>query len=622
MLGLRAKLLLGFVGLLLVMLLVSLLAERVMDHYSVAVERSYREDYGSVAACQLMKELVEQMDLAAQATLWEGKVDPAKLTDLETTFEQKLEAQRRAATLPGESGATDELSGLWKSYRGDVRQLLSPSLSADQRRSFYFDQLRPESLKVRLAAQRLIDMNLSAMLSVPGRSQSTARQAHWAMRTLTLSGTLLALVVGLMIGRIVLRPVRVLTETARQMEGGNFNLTVPVQSHDELGVLAMAFNSMAERLRAYRQLEHERLVRSERSTQLAIDSLPDAVLVLNGQGHVELSNEMARKLQILPGSDGRIAPPDWITRLWKEMSASPGGADANQSGYESTLRFELDEEEKFYLPRVAPITDEASQPIGATVVLADVTGLRRLDDMKNSLLSLVSHELKTPLTSARMILHLLAEQRVGTVTKKQLELLEVARDDSDRLHQIVENLLDMSRIESGKALMDLHPSDVQTLVEQSVAPLTSMFRAQSVALVVQCEANLPPVLADATRIGHVFANLLTNALRHTPSGGQVVAGAAQRDDAVEFFVSDSGEGIAPHHLHRVFEKFYRVPVGGSGGAGLGLAIVKDIVEAHGGQVRVSSVEGKGTTIAFTLQRASVGPESHPSDPSQNPVSVA
>jgi signal transduction histidine kinase len=213
-----------------------------------------------------------------------------------------------------------------------------------------------------------------------------------------------------------------------------------------------------------------------------------------------------------------------------------------------------------------------------------------------------------------MILHLLAGQRVGPLSPKQLELIAAARDDSDRLHQIVENLLDMSRIESGKALMDLHPVDPGELVRVSVGPLDGMFQAQRVTLAVVCDPGLPPVMADTMRIGHVFANLLVNALRHTPESGRVTAGAARHGQSVEFFVSDNGAGISSQHLHRVFEKFYRVPGrGGEGGAGLGLAIVKDIVEAHGGQVRASSVEGEGTTFAFTLQYAVLSPESKPPD---------
>jgi len=238
-----------------------------------------------------------------------------------------------------------------------------------------------------------------------------------------------------------------------------------------------------------------------------------------------------------------------------------------------------------------------------------VTGLRRLDETKNNLLSLVSHELKTPLTSNRMILHLVAGQKVGALTARQQELLATARDDADRLHRIVENLLDMSRIESGKALMELRPVEPGQLVEQGVESLQPAFVSQNVTISVDISDDLPPVRADATRIGHVFANLLNNSLRHTPAGGHVEIGARLHGAFVEFSVADDGTGVPRQYAHRIFEKFFRVPgQPGSTGSGLGLALSKDIVEAHGGQIRAESAESHGMIVRFTLRCADAAPK--------------
>lgn len=607
MLGLRSKLLLGFSGLLLILLVVSFLAATVLDYYRRAIDRSYREDYDSVALSQKMKEDVEQLDLATQRALWNEPVDQNALTAIEADFDQKLGLQRQAATLPGEPAATDALSSAWDRYRLQYRSAFDPSASPAQRDRFYTTELRPDLTRVRQAAQRLIEMNLSGLLSVPQRAQAAASQAHLAMRTLTISAVILSILLTLMIGRTILKPIRALTQSVHEVERGNFDQAVPVQAHDELGALAKAFNTMAQRLRAYRRLEHDRLLRTERTTQLAIDSLPDAVLVINPDGQVELSNTAARKLlRIMPGDDVESAARPWLDTLWKQISSAGGRTELRD--YESTVDIELDGENRFFLPRTVPILDDSSRLVGATVVLADVTGLRRLDEMKNNLLSLVSHELKTPLTSARMVLHLVASGKIGPLSAKQAELLTAARDDSDRLHQIVENLLDMSRIESGRALMDLHPVAPRELVNRSLEPLTAMFQSQQVLLATEVDGGLGPVQADAMRIGHVFANLLMNSLRHTPPGGRVLVGARQRDNSVEFWVRDTGTGIPRQHLHHVFDKFFRAPGQTStAGSGLGLALVKHIVEAHGGQVRVSSDEGQGSLFAFTLRGAAAEP---------------
>ena len=599
-LGLRSKLLLGFGGLLMVVLVVSLLAETVMDHYSRAIQRSYREDYDSVAACQGMKDAIGQLDLIAEETLWGRTAATAQVAGLRQDFERHLARQREAATLPGESAATEQLAARWRDYLQVLPQVLDPSPPVESRRGTYLDSVLPRSQQVRSSAQLLIDMNLASMLSVPGKAEAATTRAHVAMRTLTLSGLALAILFAGLIGRMILRPIRLLTNSVHEIERGNLELSIPVGSRDELGVLAAAFNTMAERLRVFRQIAHDRLVRTERTTQLAIDSLPDAVLVINPDGRIELANQVAQRvLGLMPGEDVHAPVAPWLAILWSRISDT--GHAPEISGYESAIQVEIDGEIRYFLPRTAPILDEARRQLGATVVLADMTGLRRLDEMKNSLLSLVSHELKTPLTSARMVLHLVSEQKIGPLTPRQQDLLSAARDDTDQLHQIVENLLDMSRIESGRALMERQPIRPAVLVRRSSDPLASMAQNQQVELRVLVGEDLPEVLADAVRIGHVFANLVMNSLRHTPVGGTISITAAERGRSVEFTVSDTGSGIPRQYLHRIFEKFFRVPgQSGGTGSGLGLAIAKDIVEAHGGQIRIQSTDGAGTSIAFTV----------------------
>jgi two-component system, NtrC family, sensor histidine kinase KinB len=234
-----------------------------------------------------------------------------------------------------------------------------------------------------------------------------------------------------------------------------------------------------------------------------------------------------------------------------------------------------------------------------------VTNLRRLDEMKSGLLSVVSHELKTPLTSIRMAVHLLLEERIGSINSKQTELLIAARDDSDRLETIIEDLLDMGRLESGKVKLDLQSEPVQRVVSDAVEPLEAAFHDRGITLDVEVPADIPAVLVDPIRIDHVLSNLLTNALKFTHPGGRVrVFAQADNGAAVRFSVEDTGVGIPQEYLIRVFDRFFRVPRENQpAGAGLGLAIAKEIVEAHGGHIAVQSREGRGSRFTFTLQRA-------------------
>jgi NtrC-family two-component system sensor histidine kinase KinB len=179
-----------------------------------------------------------------------------------------------------------------------------------------------------------------------------------------------------------------------------------------------------------------------------------------------------------------------------------------------------------------------------------------------------------------------------------------AKEDSDRLHGILSDLLDISRIKSGNATLEFRTAPPRTVVLDAIEPYRRAAQDQGVELVLELKDDLPDVWVDLTRIGHVFGNLISNALKFTPPGGRIAVGAAAEEAFVCFSVSDTGTGIPEEFLSRVFEPFFRVPGRGKEiGAGLGLAIVKEIVEAHGGTVGAANGPGTGSTFTFTLQRA-------------------
>jgi signal transduction histidine kinase len=235
------------------------------------------------------------------------------------------------------------------------------------------------------------------------------------------------------------------------------------------------------------------------------------------------------------------------------------------------------------------------------LILKDVTQVHEQQEMKRGVVSTVSHQLKTPLTSIRMSVHLLLEERIGALNEKQIELLMAARDDSERLVGILDDLLDINRIESGKSQLALEPTASRALARDAMEPFLVDAKDKGVTLENAVADDLPEVMADAEKIRHVFANLLSNALQFTGPGGAVTIRAEQEQDKVAFLVEDTGEGMPEKELKHLFEQFYRAPgQDEKTGVGLGLAIAKEIVHAHGGDVGAESVPGKGSTFRFTL----------------------
>ncbi len=418
-----------------------------------------------------------------------------------------------------------------------------------------------------------------------------------------LGSAAVATLIALMLSRSILEPIRAVTQGARAMARGDLDQVVPATSRDELGELASAFNTMARTIREFRQAGTARLLRAQQTAQATIDSFPDPVVVVDPTGAVERANPAARQLLgVNPLADALVpwTPPLPLKTPLAEVIG--GRPDYLPTDLDHALCFRDNGQERYFLPRVLAIR-EGNGLLGAAMVLQDVTKFRLVDQLKSDMVSTVSHELKTPLTSLQMAVHLLLEEVVGPLTPKQVELLLAARQDADRLLAMINDLLDLTRIEQGQLKLDLRPASSAGLVTEAVERFQARAEDADVALEGSAEFDLPSVLVDRERVGHVFDNLIGNALAHTGRGGTIRLAAAAEGDSVRFTVEDTGEGIPHEHLGQIFEKFFRVPGARSGGgAGLGLAIAREIVVAHGGEIHVSSRPGVGTTFTFTLPR--------------------
>jgi signal transduction histidine kinase len=269
-------------------------------------------------------------------------------------------------------------------------------------------------------------------------------------------------------------------------------------------------------------------------------------------------------------------------------------------GLEEAISVRCSEGRRRFLARAMPVYAESGSVRAATVVLQDVTRLCRFDELKNDLVATVAHEFRTPLTSLRMAIHLCLEEVAGPVTPKQGELLGAAREDCERLQAIVDELLDLSRIQAGR--IELKRAEV--VVGELVKAVLAAHHAAAGDLELHLQSEVLPdvgaLSADAERLHIALGNLLANAIRHSPAGGTIVVRVARRGDELRFEVEDSGPGIAPEYREAVFEKHFRVPGEEAAGTGLGLFIAKEIVEAHGGRIGVESVAGGGSRFWFTI----------------------
>jgi signal transduction histidine kinase len=567
-----------------------------------------RENYESVKYMVELNEAVERIDSSYNLALLGQEATARDMYDRNwDKYLLNLSQERANITLPGEFELVDQLDGLTDAYHTEGDAFFKASHG--ERSALYLGSPGRPGLaqrfdSIKQVATKIRDLNQVNMVDASRQAKATARTAViWLAAGLALA-TLLAGLFAWGTLRSTLGPLRDLTESVLAVGGGNLNQAVPTAGPAELADLARAFNRMAGQLRGYRQTASDRLLRAQRTSQAAIDAFPDAIVVLEPGGRVEMANPAARQvLGVAPPAEGETAVP------WQPPEALRGPvSDALRlqrpfltRAFDQTVNFRLANEDRAFLPQVLPVADPFGNTLGAAVVLTDVTRFRLLDQIKTDLVATVSHELKTPLTSVRLALHLLLEEAVGPLTAKQTELLVDARDNAERLLNMIEHLLALARLEQGGEALDVKPVAPRALLNAAADTARPRADDKHLMLSVAGDTDLPDVAADAPRIGHALNNLVANAITYTEPGGRVTLSARRVPEGVELSVADTGVGIPPEHLDHVFDKFFRVPGRSRGqGTGLGLAIVHEIVTGHHGHVHAENGPDHGTVFRMTL----------------------
>jgi NtrC-family two-component system sensor histidine kinase KinB len=260
----------------------------------------------------------------------------------------------------------------------------------------------------------------------------------------------------------------------------------------------------------------------------------------------------------------------------------------------------VDGAQRAFRVRSTPMRDAEDHLVGAVTLLQDITHLSEISRLKSEFIAAASHELRTPLTSLQLGIHLLLEGSLGSMTERQQRVVQVCRDDATRLDRLMQELLDLSKIESGDTAPVRAPVPASTLAHDAAESVRVQAEARGVRLNIDAPIDLPNVFADRQQVQRVIVNLLTNAIRATVAGGTITVSGKPRDGEVVFSVSDTGAGIPREYLSRIFEPFVQVPNASPGGSGLGLTIARRIVEAHGGRLTVQSEPGRGSTFTFVV----------------------
>jgi signal transduction histidine kinase len=465
--------------------------------------------------------------------------------------------------------------------------------------------IRPVGESLKEECFKYLEINQDIMTRTKERLNRIASNATLTVITISVAAVILSFFTMAWFTRKVLMPAEKLTRSVRNIKSGQLNQKIDINTDDEIGELSREFNKMTERLRSYEQVNIHRLIAEKNKSETIVESIADPVIVTDAGGSLVLMNQAALKLFNVHGSH-------WIGKLLRDVIGNQTWADMLEP--ENVKRFETENRDPlfafsrnnvtlYFRPRQARITDEEDQLQGIVTLLQDVTRFKDLDRMKSEFIATVSHELRTPLTSLSMGIDILSQEVVGPVSKRQKELLAAAKDDSERLRKLVRDLLNLSRLESGKYEMRKELVDFRKLITDSVQPLRLPFEEKRIRLEIDLPKRLPKILVDPHQLSWVVTNLLNNALRYTDEGGKVKFKAKAGRKELQVSVADTGHGIASDHQQIIFDKFIQVkkPTETTpGSVGLGLSIAREVVEAHNGRIWVESKVGVGSTFYFTI----------------------
>ena len=403
------------------------------------------------------------------------------------------------------------------------------------------------------------------------------------------------LIASFFVSIMISRPLYEMSTIAKRLADGDFSRKAIVYSNDETGDLARALNDMADEINA-----KVKNISSEKAKLEAIlSSMFEGVMLTNERGEILLVNPSIRKLFLIDSSpEGR--KPLEVVRNNAIQEIVDRVLHENREVITQEVGISTPEQKTIMINGVPIVKDNVIE--GAVFVFHDITELKRLEEIRKDFVANVSHELRTPISSIKGYAETLLDGKVDNKDTVK-EFLNIIYQDSNRLANLIDDLLDLSRIESGKMKMEFEPLEILPIVNRCVNVLEKSAKDKSVSVKLNIPADLPKALGDHKRLSQVFLNLLDNAIKYTPEGGSIKISAIRKEKIVQVDISDTGIGISEKDLPRIFERFYRVDKARSrelGGTGLGLSIVKHIVQAHNGQVWVKSMPGRGSTFSCTI----------------------
>jgi signal transduction histidine kinase len=563
---LKTKVTLGVLFLYFMLLLVSVLGYYYLTNLNIKARTILEDNYESLEHSKNMLTALDALPLDRNSAL--------------QRFEHNLLLQERNVTEAGEGPATEQVREAF----GQLKQ----------------DTANPAKhlLAIRQSIYVIMELNMQAIVGKNERVKKTANSALLYIAIISGVCFLLGLTFVYNFPGYVANPIRELTAGIKGIAEKKYSQRLHFKSGDEFGELAVAFNTMAQRLDDYEHSNLARIMFEKTRAEAVISSLKDATIGFDNKGIILFANSQALQLLNMQEKDlvGKPAPE---ASKYNDLLSYLVNRQDN-----AALKIVVEGKESFFTKEVVDI-HHGNERIGYVIILKNITSFREQDLAKTHFIATVSHELKTPLASSDFSLKLLEDERIGHLSAEQRELVESLKQDNLRMIKIVSELLNLSQVESGNIQLQPQPVSPVQVVQYALETVKKQAAQQQITVNTTIPEQVPQIQADVEKTAWVLVNLLTNAIRYSPSGSSIGLTVEQADPhMLTFSVQDTGKGIPAAFREKIFERFYQVPgTHHQKSSGLGLAIAREFIEAQGGSIGVESEEGKGSRFYFRMPLA-------------------
>lgn len=508
-------------------------------------------------------------------------------------FEKYLNKQRENVTEPGEREATEEVVTHFSALKKDLQ---NTSLKSSIRKDI----------------AELMQLNMAAIQHKSSIADETAKDA---ITVISIVGTLCFLMAFILMVNLpsnIADPIRILTASIKQIANQNYKERVHFKSNSEFGELARSFNTMAEKIHEYSESKLEKILKGKKRIETLIDNMQDPVIGIDEHKKVLFVNDEALSITGLKKEDfvGKLIQDvavtnDLVRNIIKDI------IHPNTKTESEPMKIYADGKESYFEKdvidiNIVPTGEQNSQFIGQVIMLHNITPFKELDLAKTNFIGTVSHEFKTPISSIKMGLQLLENDKIGNLNEDQQNLVNGIKDDTNRLLKITGELLNIAQLESGSIKLNIKPSEISKIVEYAIDANRAAADQKQIKFLVNISPEVQYVLADSEKTAWVLNNLLSNAVRYSYENSDITIEVKKLDDKIIFSVTDTGQGIEPQYVSKVFDRYFRIPGTKKEGTGLGLSISKEFIESQGGNIFVKSEYGAGSTFSFLLKENEKG----------------